>query len=80
MVSKRKCTALILAVSALLTSALSPAQTRGTLKDGSEYDRTMQQAGMTGMTGMSGDGSVVAKKPVKKKPRKKSDKTAAAPK
>lgn len=81
MFPERKSHALIFALCALLISAGSSAQTRGTLKGGSDYDRNMQQAGMSGMSGMSGDGSLIADKPVKKKKRvKKGGKKTAAPK
>lgn len=71
MFPKRSSPTLCLALCAALISGGSFAQTRDTLKGGSEYDKKMQQAGMSGMSAMSGDGSMVAKKPVAKKKRGK---------
>lgn len=52
---------------------------RGTLKGGSEYERSLEQAGMSGMSGMSGMHGLEASKPVaKKKAAKKVAKKAPA--
>lgn len=52
---------------------------RGTLKGGSEYERNLEQAGMSGMSGMSGMHGMEASKPAaKKKAAKKAAKKAQA--
>ncbi len=51
---------------------------RGTVKGGSDYERSMQQAGMSGMSGMSGEHSMTAKKPAGAKKKKAGKKKAAA--
>lgn len=58
---------------ALAGSAAIAQSTQQTTKGGSDYERSMQQAGMSGMSGMSGmTGTTVAptEKPAAKKPAK----------
>lgn len=80
-------TTLIAALCLALTSSAAIAQsTQKTTKGGSDYERSMQQAGMSGMSGMSGmTGTTVAPaekpaaKPAKaKKSKKKAKKPVAA--
>lgn len=60
-------------------AAEAPASSRSTVKGGSDYEKTMQQTGMSAMSGMSGDHSMTAeKKPAKAGKAKKKKKAAKA--
>ena len=76
---KKSVSTLVAALCLAVASTAAVAQTQRTTKGGSDYERSMQQAGMSGMSGMSGmTGTTVAPtdKPVKATKAHKSHKKA----